>query len=421
MKKRILLPNGCSCSTPSVTPKNWKTCNKSELKRNWQIQYYFYDPAFPKPKLVPIKGMNEYKDLGDRRNVTQAILDDELQALKEGYNPFLKKYIKPAMAIPTGELNPDLDVIKAFRLAHAQLATSEVYKDQVRFAINRFEKSAMILQLADIKIKDFKRSQLKQVLDQMKLPNDNFNKFKSYFSSLFVILIEYECCETNITRDIAKKTVIHEQRVVLEIQYLEMIMEYLQINYYNFYRYAKIFFYSGARTTELFSVQRKHVRLEKQEYDVLIKKGKQYVWETKIILKKAMPFWSDIVDKCKSPEYYLFSYDLVPGEKQNSPKQITIRWREHVKYKVVFKNGQLIYKKDLQEGDKEFEAVTADFYAMKHVFLDLLDSINHEQKGGHEINTPQIMGGHRNERTTHKFYTTGKKKRNNQVLKELDV
>lgn len=421
MKKRILLPNGCSCSTPSVTPKNWKTCHKAELKRNWQIQYYFYDPAFPKPKLVPIKGMNEYKDLIDRRNVTQAILDDELQALKEGYNPFLKKYIKPPVIIPVGDLNPEINIIKAFRLAHGKLSVSQAYLDQVRFAINRVEKSAAALGFSNIKIKDFKRSQLKQVLDHMKLPNDYFNKYKSYFSSLYLILIEYECCETNITRDIAKKTVVHKQRVVLELAALEMIMIYLRINYYNFYRYAKIFFYSGARTTELFSVQRKHVRLESQEYDVLIKKGKQYVWETKIIVKKAIPFWTEVIELAKSPEDFIFSRNLVPGSISNSAQQITIRWRDHVKNKVVFKNGELVYKKDLAEGDKNFEAITADFYSMKHAFLDLLDSINHEQKGGHEINTPQIMGGHRSEKTTHKFYTTGKQKRDNQVLKELEV
>jgi hypothetical protein len=94
MRTKILLPNGCSCSTPSVNPKNWKSCTKSALKKDWYISYRFYDPEFDKPKQVTIQGMNMYREVSERRCSTQIILDDELHSLKVlGFNPITKKYL----------------------------------------------------------------------------------------------------------------------------------------------------------------------------------------------------------------------------------------------------------------------------------------------------------------------------------------
>ena len=45
----IKLPNGCSISNPSVYPTNWNKPQAS-IKKIWQIQYYFYDPAFKHDK-----------------------------------------------------------------------------------------------------------------------------------------------------------------------------------------------------------------------------------------------------------------------------------------------------------------------------------------------------------------------------------
>lgn len=411
--KKILLPNGCSCSTPSVNPKDWKTCNKSALLKDWRIQYYFYDPNFPKPTTpIVIKGMNSFKDLASRREITKALIDDELLALKDGYNPYLKKYTQEKPVIEKPLMNPDLKVIEAFRLANEKIKGTPEYLDQVRYAINRFEKAINQLQLSEVTIYDFKRSQLKEALDFIDLTDNYYNKFKAYFSSLFKELIEYECCENNLTLSLQKRSIVKKQREFLEVDKLNLILEHLRVNLPEFYRYGKIFFYSGARTTELMSVQMKHVRLEKQEYDVLIKKGSQYVWETKVIIQDAIPFWTEIVQKCKSKDDYLFSYGLVPGTQKNSSKQITIRWRKHVKQRLVFKNEQIRIKAELDAiNEFDYECITVDFYAMKHTFLDLLDSLNHNSKE---------MASHRKETTTN-IYTGGRTRRRNEALKSIQI
>ena len=88
MSKQIQLKNGCTASIPAVTPSNWKTGGKEILQKNWRIQYYFHDPRFPKPKQVRKKGMNEFKNLQQRRAATQFLLDEIHKILKfENFNP----------------------------------------------------------------------------------------------------------------------------------------------------------------------------------------------------------------------------------------------------------------------------------------------------------------------------------------------
>lgn len=422
MKGKILLPNGCSSSTPSVNPKNWKTCNKSALNKDWRIQYYFYDPEFPKPKLVIVKGMNEYKEIVDRRNITQSLLNDEINALKiRGYNPNTKIFCAEVPETPLGPMNETLLIMDAFRKAHEKLKGSKDHLEQIGFSLNRFEKAAKKLRMTDINIGDFRRRQFKQILDYLDLTDNYYNKFRAYFSSLFVELVEYECCDTNLTRDIKKRSVTTKKREVLPIEKVDLIMEHLEEHHYSFYRYAKIFLYSGARSAELFSVQRKHIRLEQQEYDILLKKGKQYVWETKVIIQNAIPFWTEVVKLSQSPEEFIFSYDLVPGTNKNDANQITRRWRKLVKDRIVFKDGVIRFKSELDTStDFIYERITADFYSLKHAFLDLLDEMDHNNVDS-EFNTAQRIASHRSAKITNGVYTIGKVRRDNERLKKVKV
>jgi integrase len=417
MRTKILLPNGCSCSTPSVNPKNWKSCNKSALKKDWYISYRFYDPEFDKPKQVTIQGMNMYREVSERRCSTQIILDDELHSLKVlGFNPITKKYLVKQQK-PLGTMHSDLLIVDAFRLALTKLKGTDEYLKQIHYALNRFEIAVKKLRMTEITIYKFRRSELKEIFDYLNLTDNYFNKVKAYFSTLFKQLIEYECCENNITRDIQKRKITKNQREVLDYKTLNLVLDYLKPTFPEFYRYGKVFLFSGARSTELLSVQRKHVRLEKQEYDVLIKKREQYVWETKIIIQNAIPFWTEIVQQCKSKDDFLFSHGLVPGPEKNVSKQITIRWRLHVKQKLVIKDGTIRLKKELdKENDFDYESITADFYAGKHTFLDLLDSINDT-----EINTAKEIASHQSDKITHGVYTTGRTKRKNEILKQISV
>lgn len=54
MSDKILLPNGCSMSEPSVNPTNWLSGGAALIKKPWRIQYYFYSPENNNGKLIAI-------------------------------------------------------------------------------------------------------------------------------------------------------------------------------------------------------------------------------------------------------------------------------------------------------------------------------------------------------------------------------
>ncbi|TWP27422.1 hypothetical protein ETU09_07140 [Apibacter muscae] len=416
MRKKILLPNGCSCSTPSVYPSNWKIGGKSLLKKKWYINYYFYDPEFPKPKQVVIKGMNEYSNLEDRRNATKLIYEDELKALKElGYNPFTKRNFCE-IEKPKNELHKDLNIIEAFRLSHDKLkkSVSKDYFNEIRIAINRFEKGARELRMLNIKIKDFKRSELKTILEYLNLTDHYFNKFRSYLSSLFNELVEYDCCEHNLTRDIRKRKIIKKVRETLEIEHLKQIAEYLKEEQPYFYRYMMIFFYSGARSSELLRIKKCDVNIEKQEYKVIIEKGRQHTETIKIILPDALPFWIELINQAKTNDY-LFSIKLKPGSTTIDPVQITRRWNYHIKSKMVIHNNQIIEKSNLKKDEKGIP-VTADFYSLKHLFLDKVDASSENYE-----NISSRLASHTTPNITNSVYLINKKKREREKLKNLKI
>jgi integrase len=389
------LENGCYFTDLWVSPKNWNTLtSRKSLSLNWYVQCKFHDPLFKEkyPDGFPFrKKVNGFQTLNERKEAIELLLSEIPKLfIDKGYNPITKKYDKKIIYLDE-ELNETLPVMRAFRLALEKSDASEKHRHEIKVALNRFEKGLEILRLEDVKINDFSRRQLKITLDRLNLPSSYFNKFKTYLSSLFGILLEYECCETNLARDIIKKKTTQKIRKTLSDSEFKRVLGYLQENHSEFHRYMMIFFYSGGRSAELLRLKKSDVNLEKQEYKVLIKKGKQYKEVIKIIIPASIPFWQEILDLAKDDDF-LFSKKLLPGKSSIMPYQITLRWKRHVKNKL---------------------GITADFYSLKHLFLDLIDQTQSGQ------NLSSKLASHTTSTITNSVYLVGKKDRENEILKHL--
>ena len=153
------------------------------------------------------------------------------------------------------------------------------------------EKQVAVLRMHRVTISQLKRVQLKSILDNMRMPDVMYNRSKEYLSSLFSELIEYDCCDTNLARDIRKRKVTRKQREILTPKDLEMVMNHLHTNHYEFWRYATVFMYSGARSTELLNLKVKDVHLKKQEFKITIKKGRGYKEVIKVIFGNVLHLW----------------------------------------------------------------------------------------------------------------------------------
>jgi site-specific recombinase, phage integrase family len=378
---------GCSYTEFWVSPANWQKATKKDLDKEWYVQCTFFDPRYEKkyPKGFPYrKKANRPNTIEERKAMISFLLKNIPKQLNDGYNPIIKKY----MHLQKEGLYPDLLFIEAFRRALEIKSGTKSHLYNIKCAIDRLEKASEVLEMQNIKVKDLRRVDLKRMLDWLQLPDKYYNRFVIYFSSLYRELIEYECCEFNITRDIYPKKTFKEPRLVLEKNELDKVKEHLEEHYPDFYRYMMIFLYSGARNTELFRLQRKDVDLDKQEFVILLEKGGQYKRCTKVILSPALEYWREVCEECQSPDDYLFSLNFVPSKKMGHTEIVTRFWKRNVKDKL---------------------GVDADFYALKHYMLDNLDS-----------DTAMLLASHTNKNTT-AIYQVNKAKKEREMLKQLKI
>ena len=377
----------CSYTELWVSPANWQKATKKDLDKDWYVQCVFFDPRYEKkyPKGFPYrKKANKPQTIEERKTLVSFLLKNIPQQFNSGYNPITKKY----MNLKDEGLYPDLIFIEAFRRALEIKSGTKSHLYNIKRAIERLEKASEALGMQYIKIKDLRRVDLKRMLDYLQLTDKYYNKFVIYFSSLYRELIEYECCESNITRDIYPKKTFKEPRLVLEKNELDRVREHLEEEHPDFYRYMMIFLYSGARNTELFRLQRKDVDLDKQEFVILLEKGGQYKRCTKVILGPALEYWREVCEECKSPDDYLFALNFIPSKKMGNKEIVTRFWKKNVKDKL---------------------GVDADFYALKHYMLDNLDS-----------DTAMLLASHTNKNTT-AIYQVNKAKKDREMLKQLKI
>lgn len=410
-KTKKQLRNGCSRTEVFISPKNYKTLkNKSDLTKDWFVECRFYDPLF-KDKYP--EGF-QFR----RRPEKQSTLTDQKRKIQD-YKTLMEKYLdlqnfnpitKEFMEDRSGILSPNMDFKSALLEGVKKITASEAHIRQVDYAVRRFVKGLDKLSYSYINISDVKIHHIKNTLENLDLPPYYFNKFRAYLTGIFKELIEYGCIGFNPVRDISKKKFESKPRTIFTDNKLKIVFEYLHENYPDFFRYGKIFFYSGARSAELLRVQRKHVDLQQQEYLVQIQKGKQFKWVTKAISNQALPYWKEIVGLCKDDEDYLFSSKQIPGSTPIQAASISQRWYRLVKKKPI-----------INPVTKEKIVISEDFYSLKHLFLDKLEESQQNDKV-QEIgfNVAQIAADHTTSRTT-AIYTTGKKKREMEILKKVIV
>src|SRR5699024_7762332 len=132
------------------------------LKKTWRVQYYFYPANNEKRKFVKVQNMNHIKNLKNRRILTQAIIDDIIDANKRGYHPILGKYVR--VIDENAELNQFLDFITAFRLAVDKIRCSEKHRKQLVWAVKRLEKNVVKLNLHNVTIGNLTRRDFKRLL-----------------------------------------------------------------------------------------------------------------------------------------------------------------------------------------------------------------------------------------------------------------
>lgn len=410
-KERRNLLNGCSRTGVFISPKGYKTfTSKSKFPKQWMVKCRFYDPKHSERypdgfQFVKKFSSDDLSFLKEEAKFQKEVMEEMLDL--KNYNPISGEY----MTTKLNKLHPNLPIIEALKIAHKNKSPrwSPGYAADVLRLINDIDKILIEIGFIKLLIGEVQTWHIKTILDYLNLTDSVFNHSRSHLQSLFKELKQFGCCgKENPVNDVEKRVEEIKIREVLTMDDMICVHKYLQTKCYTFFRYGKIFFYAAGRSTEFMQIQKKHVDLDNQEYQVLIKKGKQYTWEKKIILRAAIPYWREVLSECLDDDDYLFSAGLVPGEKPISAKQISRRWKRHVKD-----------SKEIKDADGNILKVTADFYTHKHLFLDILDEMSNNKLK--EVEAPaRRMANHAKDETTG-IYATGRINRKNKDLKDLII
>lgn len=375
----LQLPNGCHIGKMSVHPKNWEEPG-ADLSDEWYIHYRFHDPRYrdkyPKGYLAKTRGMNDIKSLAERRRITRGLIENEKKNLHLGYNPILGKTVSANELEISPVTGLTVALEKAFKLLPASITKDKIENTLVHIQrgirqlaydrlpvvdIDQPHLEVLLLKIAENKEAEYKelRTQASVALKKKKenrrpakaIPDtwgpEAFNSYRAYLQILFKQIKKVGGTKIKPVDDIEKKKGIKKLRVGITADELQRINDFLEPNYYTFWRIIHMFSPSGARETEFMGVQKEQVDLLGQRFRVLIKKGKgRWEWKWKTITRSALPLWEEIMKEAGAGDY-LFSEDLRPGPIRISARQLTIRWRRHVKEKL---------------------GIDKDFYEFKHTF-----------------------------------------------------
>jgi len=402
----IKLFEGCYCSDFKVSPKNWNKPSASTAK-DWRIYYRFYDPLYDNPKFVEIKGMNRAKDLQERREVTRDMLEAVRENMVEnGWNPLRNVHMKPVEF--ESELDPKTPMVEALKIALSKVDGVGGTINDITSVVKGVTKAAKELKYDKIPIAQVTLKYYKSIFNQISKTNRRFssnrqNMYRAYLMKIYKELLQMEAVEYNYPSGIARKEVLKKERVMLSDSERSNIDKSLKNNHYYFWRAIHIFYKSGARETELVKVQRKHIDLEGQSVLYTVLKGRSREVR-RPIQDDILPLWTEIVQECKTPDDYIFSRWLIPGQrtKHIRPDQLGRRWNKYVK----------------APKDKGGMGIAADLYSLKH--LHTTEAMDEMEKLSNE-SAKEITGltGHTSTAMVENVYDQKSKTRKHDKLKKL--
>lgn len=390
------LPNNCRAGKFSVYPNNWKTA-AADPTLSWRIIYWFYDDNLKQRKQVPIKGMNHLESLKEKQEVTKAAIKNELQELENGYNPITKSYFNN----PESEIDEHTPLLEALEFALTNAVLVHNTRIDVTNTLKYITMSIKDLHYERMPIGQIEPRDIKRILDgcaKIKTYIDKkgkvkkkvwgpyqFNRYKSYLSLLFRVLTRNFIISFNPVKVIEKVPQLKKIRETTTREQRDIIKKYTKTHLYTFYRFLQIFFQSASRITEVLAVKKEDVRLEDQRFKITVRKGQKLEEEWRTITDLALPFWIEVYKEA-APSQYLFWKKLKPGfgEKPIRAEQIDRRWRRHAKKKF---------------------GITADFYSLKHTFLEELakkEGIEKAQKAaGHSTPVVTMIYAHGEDERIH--------------------
>ncbi|MEJ7611344.1 MAG: hypothetical protein WKF88_09230 [Ferruginibacter sp.] len=399
----LQLPNGCSCSSPSIYPKNWDRTGAS-MAEDWKIQFYFKDPAFlvkyPRGKFCIVKsGINRYKTLQERRFMIKKLHKEIMDALTvEGFNFISGESSNDPLSDEISTITP---IITALNKVIDDLQIVESTRNSIKSALKRIERAALHLRYDHLAISIVTRRHIRAILkecgkqknekgEQLPWSACTFNHYRAYLMMLFDQLIEMEAIENDPISKIKKQKEIRKYKVTLTAdQRLEVDNHFKSADPY-YRRFMHIFFSSSSRVMEMIQLKPTDVNLEKGSFKITVKKGRYTHEDIRPIQDVAKPFWEELLQEATGQKY-LFGRLLEPGDKPCPRDYVFKKWHREVCKKLE---------------------IPVTLYSLKNLNLD-------EIAESHSLKDASGTAGHKSTVITMKHYASGEKDRELKRMQKL--
>lgn len=265
---------------------------------------------------------------------------------------------------------------KSLDYAFSKLKVEPHTKECVASSLKYIQLSIRALGYNQVEAHRIKRKHIRIIMDhceqERNLSARSWNAYRTYLAMLFEQLLDYELVEENPVLQLRKKQEDEIIRDTLTLEQRRLVVNHLKETDPVFLRFIQMFFHSGARRTELFSLRIENVYLDKGYYQIFVKKGRKKRWVTKVIKEIALPYWREQIGDLLSG--YVFSVGLLPGNNPIRPEQVTRRWKRHVKDKL---------------------GITADLYSLKHLNTDEISAeLSLMEAAKHNSHTIQMAKKH---------------------------
>lgn len=345
--------------------------------------------------------------------------DDEIDRLdRQGYNPITGRYIVAELSDQIEEITPHTRFIEALKKAHKLLTCCNEMKKDIAGMIDKVADAAGILfdqtyrkPYAGLRISEISRKHYVYLFKQCAKDNPRFspdrqNKYRTALLMLYKKLLAVEAVESDpiSSLPIEKTGVKKKPKLLTESERL-IIDTNLKAWDYPFWRYMRIFFRSGSRSSELLDLKNDdNIDLERQEFRITVRKGKEYREDIRPIPDDILPLWIEVIEET-NPGDYLFSLAFKPGRIRQFRDRPTKKWNQYVR------NDPGKYD---PHGLGWGLGIKKKFYWLKHLNADTI-------AGKIDIKTAAAADGHADTNTTKKHYAINEEARERERLKRTTV
>ena len=347
------LKGNCRYGKMTIYPPDYKSGKKSLLKIDWYIKYRFYDDNLKKSKQVVIKGgVNTLDEVSQRIIDIDDIKKKEIDSLENrGWNPILGHSKVPYLDPENKELNKFTYLIPALKEAIKLLQViPDTIEKEYNPAINALERACKALGFDDIGIFDITLKHLYQIAEKAAITEktkeysgQKFNRLKKVLRRLYSELLLLEVVPANLPMSLPrKKEDAKKKKVPYSAKEMELINAKLKGESPELWLYVRIFFHSGARSTEMLRVKRKDVDFDRQVITYLVLKGKKYEYKERPLLNVAIDLWKQACKGAK-PDQYIFGEGLHPSDKPMTKNALKLRYQRFCK-KHGLPNSMYVFK-----------------------------------------------------------------------------